>query len=94
MLNLDNAAEVYVKNNGEPLVFARLMDGKLIIVREYGTEKEAVAAVAMMADEMGLGRKEVVCVPTPEEVRASIASAGMAKPHHISGKKTKGHGGS
>ncbi len=48
-------------------------------------------ALAMLIES--IGNTEVFYCPSDETVRARIAASGQ-KYHHITGKKTKGHGGS
>lgn len=54
---------------------------------------EAAARMAMEIVASSVGKTEVCFMPSDSAVNAKI-NIGEQKPHHISGKKTKGHGGS
>lgn len=94
ILNLENVVEVFTKKGGENLIFAKQPNDKVIILQGYNTEKEAKEAILMIAEEISIGRKDIIYVPTPEEIKGRLVNSGAEKQYHISGKKTKGHGGS
>lgn len=70
---------------------ADYQNGKGCQLGRYNSEAEARAAMDIVANSMG--RAEVCFMPEDSAVSAKI-NLGDQKPHHISGKKTKGHGGS
>lgn len=94
ILNLENVVEVFVKKGGENLIFDKQPNDKVIILQGYNTEKEAREAILMIAEEIAIGRKILMYIPTPEEIRGRLVNSGAEKQYHINGKKTKGHGGS
>ena len=59
---------------------------------EYSCDTQVRMAFDMLAERIQTG-KQVVYVPTEEEVKSRINAMGE-KYHHKTGKKTKGHGGS
>lgn len=90
ILNSDKVVELFTGGNRTAVV-GKQMDGRMICLKEYDNEKEAKEAISIIADEMC--RKNIVYVPTQEEVKTKIA-LDEKKWHHATGKKTKGHGGS
>lgn len=54
---------------------------------------EAAARMAMEIVAGSMGKTEVCFMPDDSAVNAKF-NLGEQKPHHISGKKAKGHGGS
>lgn len=70
---------------------ADYQNGKGCQLGRYNSEKEAKTAIDIVADSMV--KTEVCFMPQDSEVGAKINIV-EPKPHHISGKKTKGHGGS
>lgn len=59
---------------------------------EYSCDAQVRIAFDMLAERIQTG-KQVVYVPTEDEVKSRINAMGE-KYHHKTGKKTKGHGGS
>lgn len=90
ILNFNNIVELYTGSN-KTAVAAKQVDGRIICLKEYDTEKEAREAIRMIADEMN--RKDIVDIPKKDEIKAKI-NLEEQKWHHATGKKTKGHGGS
>lgn len=91
ILNLDNATEVYTGNSDRAIV-AKQTDNRIIPLVEYETEGEARTAIEMIAEEMG--RKDIVYIPSREQVKARAVNDRKGQHHNTGGKKTKGHGGS
>lgn len=90
ILNFNNVVELYTGNN-KTAVAVKQTDGRIICLKEYETEKEAKVAICMIADEMN--RKDIIYVPSKDEIKAKM-NLEEQKWHHATGKKTKGHGGS
>lgn len=61
-------------------------------IGEYSCDAQVRVAFDMLAERIQTG-KQVVYVPTEDEVKTRINAMGE-KYHHKTGKKTKGHGGS
>lgn len=93
VLNFDNIVELYTGSDGTAVV-AKQTDGRMIIMQDYKTKKEAKEAILIISEEMN--RKSIVYVPNAQEIKGRIVnSVIMREQHHnIGGKKTKGHGGS
>lgn len=90
ILNFNNIVELFTGSN-KTAVAAKQVDGRIICLKEYDTEKEAREAIGMIADEMN--RKDIIYIPKKDEIKAKI-NLEEQKWHHATGKKTKGHGGS
>lgn len=93
ILNFANIVEIYTGSNGTAVV-GKQTDGKMIILQEYESKKEAKEAIAIIADEMR--RNTVIYMPDANTIKGRIANSGIMREqhHNINGKKTKGHGGS
>ena len=48
----------------------------------------------MIAKQIATSKRNIVIVPTEEEVQTSMRSRPLSSVHHATGKKQKGHGGS
>lgn len=91
ILNFSNAVEIFNGSNGTAVV-AKQTDGKLIILQEYESKKEAKEAIIMMSGEME--RKTIVYVPNKDEIKGHIVNRGNEQHRLSGGRKQKGHGGS
>lgn len=91
ILNFDNVVELFTGNNGTA-VAAKQADGRIIILQEYESRKEAKEAIIMLSGAME--RNAVVYVPNKDEVKGHIVNSGNARHHLPGGGKQKGHGGS
>lgn len=70
---------------------ADYQNGKGCQLGRYNSEKEAKTAIDIVANSMS--KTEVCFMPEDSAISAKL-NLGEQKQHHISGKKTKGHGGS
>lgn len=93
ILNFSNMQELYTGTNGTAVV-AKQTDGKLYVLQEYENARETDEAIAIIAKEIELGKKDLVYVPDSREVKARIANNGDGQWHLSGGRKQKGHGGS
>lgn len=91
ILNFDNVVELFIRSNSTAVV-AKQPDGKIIILQDYESEKEAKEAIIMMSGEME--RKTVVYVPSRDDIKGHIVNSGSIQHHLSGGRKQKGHGGS
>lgn len=93
ILNFDNIVELYTGSNGTA-VAAKQTDGRMIILQDYETKKEAKEAITIISEEMS--RRNIVHVPSTKEIKGRIVNSGIMREqhHYAGGKKTKGHGGS
>ena len=70
---------------------ADYQNGKGCQLGRYNSEAAAKMAMEIVANNMG--KMEVCFMPEDSAINAKL-NLGEQKQHHISGKKTKGHGGS
>lgn len=70
---------------------ADYQNGKGCQLGRYDSEKEAKTAMEIVANS--IGKTEVCFMPVDDTVNAKM-NLEEQKCHHITGKKTKGHGGS
>ena len=70
---------------------ADYQNGKGCQLGRYNSEAAAKMAMEIVANNMG--KMEVCFMPEDSAINAKL-NLGEQKAHHISGKKTKGHGGS
>lgn len=89
LINMDHISCVYMGVDGS--LKANYAAGDGCQIARYNTPAEGEMALAMLIES--IGKTEVFYCPSDETVRARIAASGQ-KYHHITGKKTKGHGGS
>lgn len=73
-------------------VRAEMMNGRNAVISEIMTTEEGQVCLKLIADEMAKG-KEVITCPNPERIRAVFVNQTETR-HHVTGKKTKGHGSS
>lgn len=88
IINMNNVGCMYIS---EGSIKASYTSGSGSQVARYNTPREAEEALKMLAES--IGKSEVFFFPDDEAVRVRIAASGQ-KYHHVTGKKTKGHGGS
>lgn len=91
ILNFDNVVELFTGSSGTAVV-VKQTDGKIIILQEYETKKEAKEAVLIISEQ--IERKSVVYIPNPLEIKGRIINSGNTQHHLSGGRKQKGHGGS
>lgn len=90
IVNMSQMTVVYLGSDN-CTIKADYQNGKGCQLGRYNSETEARTAIDIVANSMG--KTEVCFMPSDSAVNAKI-NIGEHKPHHISGKKTKGHGGS
>lgn len=90
--NLDKAERIYIGFDKAVLkiVIGSTRAGNL---GEYGSFEKAKKAFEILMQKASIGRNEVIFMPDDSEVDAKLHEIKQIA-HHISGKKTKGHGGS
>ena len=95
LLNLEQVTALYIGADDvsadDVSIKADFTTGNGCQVARYNSRAEATAAIEMLG--RAIGRSEVFFFPDSKELQAKIQD-GKQKVHHISGKKTKGHGGS
>jgi hypothetical protein len=90
IVNLALSTSVYVGADGCSLK-ADFENGKGCQIGRYNSDVEARAAIEIIS--ANVGKTEICYMPSDETVRAKL-DVTERRQHHISGKKTKGHGGS
>lgn len=90
IINTELITSIYIGADG-CTIKADFGNGKGCQIGRYFSEKESQIAIETVASSMG--KNEVCFMPEDNAVKAKI-NLGEQKQHHISGKKTKGHGGS
>lgn len=93
IFNLNAVANIFVGREGDSVSLG-LTSGQISKFKEYNSEQEAREAIAMLADTIRVGKSEIFTMPESEELKQRIQQMPLEQKHHISGKKTKGHGGS
>lgn len=91
ILNFDNVVELFTGSNGTAVV-AKQTDGKIIILQDYETKREAKEAIIIISES--LDRKSVAYIPSPAEIKGRIVNSSNEQHHLSGGRKQKGHGGS
>ena len=90
IINTQEITCIYIGADGCNLK-AEFENGKGCQIGRYNSEKQSQIAIEIIADNMG--KNEVCFMPQDNDIDAKINNR-KTKQHHISGKKTKGHGGS
>lgn len=92
MVNADMLKDIFLGR--EPgAVAVGFESGAATKLAVYDSEAEATEAINMIAERMSTSTRAIICVPNDEEVKSSLRSKRQTY-HHVTGKKTKGHGGS
>ncbi len=90
IINLEQVATMYIGSDGCSIK-ADYRGGNGCQLGRYNSDKEARKAVEVVADS--IGQAEVCFMPDDNVIKAKL-NLEEQKYHHITGKKTKGHGGS
>jgi len=90
IVNMSQMTVVYLGSDN-CTIKADYQNGKGCQLGRYNSEAAARTAIDIVANSMG--KMEVCFMPDENSVNAKINFAEQ-KQHHITGKKTKGHGGS
>lgn len=90
IVNAQQITSIYIGADGCTLK-ADFGNGKGCQIGRYNSEKQSQVAIEILANSIGKG--EICFMPQDNAVNAKI-NIGETKQHHISGKKTKGHGSS
>lgn len=90
IINMDQVTALYVGSDGRSIK-VDFGNGRGCQVTQYSTGEEAVEAIGQLAG--AIGKTEVFFFPDDDKVRERLKISEQ-RYHHITGKKTKGHGGS
>lgn len=91
IINMDQITTLYIGSDS-CTIKADFQNGKGCQVGRYNSDVETIIALGMVFERVK--KMETCKIPTDEDVRAKTNNFSEQKNHHISGKKTKGHGGS
>ena len=90
--NMQYVSAIYISGEGTT-IRCEMSNGKPWNIGKYNSQKEAETAINILTERMK--RDDFAAVPSDDEVKARInLNADDYRQHHITGKKTKGHGGS
>lgn len=91
---MDKIVDVFPgKNPGD--VSLGLESGITTVFAKYDSEHEAREMITMLAEFMAGSKRDAFMAPDGEAVKTSMQNRSKSvKARNISGKKTKGHGGS
>ena len=90
IINMEQITVVYIGSDN-CTIKADYQNGKGCQLGRYNSEEETKIAMSIISESVG--KTEICVMPTDEAVRAKC-NLREQKSHHVSGKKTKGHGGS
>ncbi len=92
LINMENTASMYIAA-GDVSIKANMANGNSNVMKmgSYLSMAETEKAFQMLLDEMRT--RDICYLPTDEAVKAVMANE-KQRNHNISGKKTKGYGGS
>lgn len=92
IINDQYVSAIYISVDGMT-IRCEMSNGKVWNICRYNSQKEAETAIKILTERMK--RDNFAAMPSDEEVKARInANADVHRMHHVTGKKTKGHGGS
>lgn len=92
IINTQYVSAIYISGEGTT-IRCEMANGKPWNIGRYNSQKEAETAMNILAERMK--KNDFAAVPSDEEVKAKINNyADDLRRRHITGKKTKGHGGS
>lgn len=92
IINLEQVSTMYIGSDGCSIK-ADYRSGNGCQLGRYDSARETRIVMEMVADRIGTGKMEICFMPDDSAVKAKLNADGQ-KYHHITGKKTKGHGGS
>lgn len=91
IVNLEQVATLYIGSDGCSIK-ADYKGGSGCQLGKYHSDKEAEKAIDIVAENIRTGKTEICFMPDDDSVRAKM-NLEEQKWHHVTGKKTKGHGG-
>lgn len=92
LINAEQVTCIYASTDGCSLK-VDFQNGRGCQIGKYNSDGEARIAIGIIADSIKLGNMEVCFMPDDNAIKAKL-NLDEQKYHHITGKKTKGHGGS
>ena len=92
IVNLEYVENVYIGANGTSIKMIS-NSGNGSQLGAYTTSEETKMALNILSNRIK-SNESLIEMPTEKDIQAYVVSLGIEKPRHITGKKTKGHGGS
>ena len=92
IVNLEYVENVYIGANGTSIKMIS-NSGNGSQLGAYTTSAETKMALNILSNRIK-SNESLIEMPTEKDIQAYVVSLGIEKPRHITGKKTKGHGGS
>lgn len=89
IINLEQVTAIYIGSDGCSIKCDYKNNGCQL--GRYNSDKEAKKAIEIIAER--IGKADICTMPDDNAVKAKMNLEGRNY-HHITGKKTKGHGGS
>lgn len=93
MYNIDHVTNIYIGSDGCTIKAAAGASTRGGILGKYNSYEESKTAFMIMSERIAKGMP-LIKMPGDAEVKERIKSEPKDSYHHITGKKTKGHGGS
>lgn len=93
IINMDAVKDIFPGREPGTLAVS-FMSGVTSKIPAYSSDIESKKAIEMIAEQMATGKMTIIRIPTAEEVRTRLKNTHFLTEHHVTGKKTKGHGGS
>ena len=90
--NIDHVVNIYIGSDGTSIKVSAGTTTRGGILGKYRSYEETKEALKILLTNISIGEKKIVYMPQDETV--SEKTKIKEKYHHISGKKTKGRGGS
>ena len=90
IVNFNQIENIFI---GDMSIKANFKSGKGMQLGCYSNREEAKIVIEILAEKIKTGA-DLIKMPQDKEIEAKVNSNTYAKPRHISGKKTKGYGGS
>lgn len=91
IVNLEQITAVYIGAD-ECSIKADFSTGKGCQIAKYDSQAAAVVALEMLGK--AIGKTEAFFFPDDAYIRGRVQERKEQEQHHVTGKKTKGHGGS
>lgn len=89
--NLEKAETVCISSSG---IIIKFVSGSSSNLGKYDSGEDCKTALEIILDAINLGRSNGIRCPSDAQVKTRRLQTEPVRNRHISGKKTKGHGGS
>lgn len=92
IVNVDQITAMYISTDGYS-IRVEVQNGKPWNIGRYDSQEETREAIQMITNKLRLSKDTIALMPDADQIKAVLALKDQ-RCHHITGKKTKGHGGS